>query len=138
MKEQVELNPGEIKLIFNETHKGKVYLSDLGMSSEDLVLSDGNMRFVVEVSNIENVQFSAVPTIQFEYEEIMDETHWITEFNGEVISDKLDHHGKSTVILLNRSKMETLLHRHENTMVIHADFPNKATLVPEKSYISIF
>ncbi len=79
-----------------------------------------------------------MPTIQFEYEEIMEETHWITEFNGEVISDKLDHHGKSTVILLNRAKMESLLHRHENTMVIHADFPNKATLVPEKSYISIF
>lgn len=135
MKDQIELNPGEIKLTFNEGHSGKVYLSDLGLTSEDLNLESGNMRFVIEVNNLNDAHFSAVPTIDFQYTEEMTETHWVCEFNGEVISDKLDHHGHATVILLNRKKIESLVQRHENTLVIHADFPAPATIDASKSFI---
>ena len=138
MKDQIELNPGEIKLTFNDKHKGKVYLSDLGLSAADLLLESGNMRFVMEINNLTEVNFSAVPTIEFQYKEIMEETHWVCDFNGETISDKLDHHGHATVILLNRNKIESLLQRHENTLIVHADFPASASIDPTKSFISIF
>lgn len=138
MKDQIELNPGEIKLTFNEGHSGKVYLSDLGLKSSDLTLESGNMRFVIEVNNLNDVHFSAVPTVEFQYTEEMKETHWVSEFNGQVISDKLDHHGHATVILLNRKKIEELVQRHENTLIVHADFPAPATIDPSKSYISLF
>ncbi len=138
MKDQVELNPGEIKLTFNEGHSGKVYLSDLGLKPSDLNLESGNMRFVIEIKNLSDVHFSAVPSIEFQYTEEMTETHWVCEFNGETISDKLDHHGHATVILLNRKKIEELVQRHENTMIVHADFPAPATIDPSKSSISLF
>jgi hypothetical protein len=138
MKDQVELNPGEIKLIFNESHRGKVYLADLGLIASDLSLESGNMRFVVEINNLTKVHFSAVPTIEFQYAENMSETHWQCDFNGETIADKLDHHGHATVILLNRNKIEDLVQRHENTLIVHADFPAPASIDPSKSYISLF
>lgn len=138
MKDQIELNPGEIKLTFNETHSGKVFLSDLGLKTSDLNLESGNMRFVIDMSNLSETKFSAVPTIEFQYTEEMKETHWVCEFNGETISDKLDHHGHATVILLNRKKLEGLVQRHENTMIVHADFPASATIDPSKSCISLF
>ena len=138
MKDQIELNPGEIKLTFNEGHSGKVYLKDLGLTASDLKLESGNLRFVIEVNNLTDVHFSAVPTIEFQYSENMSETHWVCDFKGETISDKLDHHGHATVILLNRKKIESLVQRHENTLIVHADFPAPASIDPSKSFISLF
>jgi hypothetical protein len=138
MKDQLELNQGEIKLTFNESHKGKVYLSDLGLTKEELELPAGLMRFVIEVQNLDLVHFAAVPTVEFTYTEEMGETHWQCDFNGKMIADKLDHHGHSTVILLKRKGIEELIQRHENTMIVHAEFPKAAVIDPEKSYIALF
>lgn len=138
MKDQLEINNGEVKLIFNESHSGKVYLSELGLKSVDMDLEAGLLRFVIDVQNLSEVHFAAVPTIEFAYTQEMGETHWQCEFNGEIISDKLDHHGHSTVILLKRNSLENLIQRHENTMIIHAEFPKPAMIDPEKSYIALF
>lgn len=138
MKDQLEINNGEVKLTFNEAHSGKVYLSELGLKPTDMDLEAGLLRFVIDVQNLSDVHFAAVPTIEFGYTQEMGETHWQCEFNGEVISDKLDHHGHSTVILLKRNSLENLIQRHENTMIIHAEFPKPAMIDPEKSYIALF
>ncbi|CAG5077408.1 hypothetical protein [Parvicella tangerina] len=138
MKDQLEINQGEIKLTFNESHKGKVYLSDLGLKSAGLDLEAGLLRFVIDIKNLDQVHFAAVPTIEFTYTEEMGETHWQCDFNGTMIADKLDHHGHSTVILLKRNGIEELIQRHENTMIVHAEFPKPAVIDPEKSYIALF
>lgn len=138
MKDQLEINQGEIKLTFNESHKGKVYLSDLGLKASDMDLEAGLLRFVIDIKNLNQVHFAAVPTVEFSYTEEMGETHWQCDFNGTMIADKLDHHGHSTVVLLKRDGIEDLIQRHENTMVIHAEFPKPAVIDPEKSYIALF
>lgn len=138
MKDQLDINVGEIKLTLNESHKGKIFLSDLGLSQSDMALDAGLLRFVIEVNNLDQVHFAGVPTVEFSYTEEMGETHWQCDFNGSIVSDKLDHHGHSTVILLNRKNLEALIQRHENTMVIHAEFPKPAVIDPEKSYIALF
>jgi len=138
MKDQIEINEGEIKLTINEKHEGKLYLSDLGLTSEDMKLESGLLRFVIEIKNVADSKFYAMPTIEFSYTEEMEETHWQCDFNGEVISDKNDHHGHSTIILLNRKKLEALLHRHDNKLVIHAEFPKPAVIDTKKSFLNLF
>ncbi len=138
MKDQIEINEGEIKLTINEKHEGKLYLSDLGLKPSDMELESGLLRFVIEIKNAAELKLYAMPTIEFSYTEDMGETHWQSEFNGEVISDKNDHHGHSTVILLNRKKLEALLHRHDNKLVIHAEFPKPAIIDTSKSYLNLF
>lgn len=68
----------------------------------------------------------------------MGETHWQCDFNSETILDKHDHYGSSSVILLNRNKMDNLLNRHVNEFVLHAEFPQAVQLVPCKSSVHFF
>ena len=138
MQDKIEVNQGEIKITFNEAHKGKIYLNEFGLTSENLHLEAGLLRLVLEIKNLDKVHFSAVPTLEFSYSQNMAETHWQVDFNGKMIADKLDHHGHSTVILLKRKGIEELIQRHENTLVVHAEFPESADLDADKSYISIF
>ncbi|WCC44422.1 hypothetical protein PJW08_11985 [Tenacibaculum finnmarkense] len=63
-----------------------------------------------------------MPVIELEYENNIKESGWIVEFNGENILEAKDHSGSKTVLLLNRNKMSKLVHRHENTLIIHGDF----------------
>lgn len=79
-----------------------------------------------------------MPTIFVQYVEEMEETHWQCDFNGETISDKLDHHGHSTLVLLNRSKLEKLEQHHENTLVLYAEFPKRVHLDAKESYVNFF
>lgn len=52
--------------------------------------------------------------------------------------DKTNHHGHSTVILLDRKKLTELEHRHENTLILHAEFPQTVNIDTEKSIINFF
>ncbi len=89
MSNQVELNPGEVKLIVNEAKQGKkLFLKDLGLHTEQLNLSDGNLRMVIEINNLDENHFGAVPTIHLTYTEDLGETLWQCEYNGEVVLDK--------------------------------------------------
>lgn len=66
------------------------------------------------------------------------ETHWQCDFNGTTVSDKIDHYGNSTVILLDRKKLSSLEHHHTNKLIIHAEFPKGISLLPAQSYINFF
>lgn len=138
MKESIELNQGEIKIELNATSKGKITFKDLGLTDDDLVMESGLLRLVFEIKEISANHFFKMPTIEVAYKEEVGETHWQCDYNNETILDKMDHHGHSTVILLSRKKLDELEHRHENTLVLHAEFPQKVHLKAADSYINIF
>ena len=135
----VEINQGEIKVIFNEQIGGKVTFKELGINDEDLVFDGGNVRLVFELgSKKSGLSYYQMPTIEVSYKEEMEETHWICDYNDKTILDKNDHHGHSTVMLLSRGKMTELEHHHENKLIIHADFPAPVHILSEDSYINFF
>jgi len=101
MAQTVEINQGEIKIKFNEVIKGKVSLKELGIEDSTISLESGLLRLVFDMEGIGEHQYFQVPTITIVYNEEVGETHWQCDFNGETIVDKTDHHGHSTVILLN-------------------------------------
>lgn len=138
MSETIEINEGEVKISFNSVKSGKISFSELGLKDEDLQLENGLLRLVFNLSNIGEHHYYQVPTIEIAYKEEVGETHWQCDFNGETLLDKMDHHGHSTVVLLNRDKMENLEHRHENSMVLHAEFPQEVHLDAANSYINLF
>ncbi|SOE20141.1 hypothetical protein SAMN06298216_0641 [Spirosomataceae bacterium TFI 002] len=138
MSQKIELNQGEIKIKFSSATSGKVSLKDLGLSDEDLAFESGLVRLVFDFEGIEELQYYKVPLLEFSYEEKMAETHWQCDFNGKTILDKIDHHGSSSIILLNRKTLSELEHRHENTLIVHAEFPEPAHIIAEKSFINFF
>jgi len=136
---KVEVRQGEVKVIFNEPVEGKVTFSDLGIKEDDFVSEGGNLRVVFELgSNKDGLSYYQVPTIEVSYKEDMSETGWQVEYNNETILDKADHGGSSTVMLLNRDKMEELEQHHENILIVHADFPSSVHVLTEDSYINFF
>lgn len=138
MKQEVEVNQGEVKISFNNPVSGKVSLAELGVEDSNLVVDGGFLRLRFELGKEGENHFFSMPTVEISYLENVSETHWQCEFNGEVILDKLDHHGKSTVILLNRDKLESLQQRHENTLIIHAEFPESVHVDPKNSFVQLF
>ncbi|MCB0478981.1 MAG: hypothetical protein KDC84_12510 [Crocinitomicaceae bacterium] len=138
MGELIELNQGEIKIKFTAPTSGKLTFADMGLKDEDLVLDGGLLRLVFDLEGIGEHNFFKMPTIEVAYAEEVGETHWQCDFNEETILDKMDHHGHSTVILLDRKKIESLEHRHENTLVVHAEFPQGVHLKAADSYVTLF
>jgi hypothetical protein len=138
MATQVEINPGEIQVKLNNPISGKVSFQELGISNDDLYLKGGLLRLVFNLKGIGEHSYFKVPTIEVSYEEEVGETRWVCEFNDETILDKKDHHGRSTVVLLNRNKISELEHRHENKLIVHAEFPTSVHLIAEKSFITLF
>ena len=134
----VELNQGEIKVNLNELSTGKLSFAELGIDNEGNNLDGGLLRLVFDLKGIAEHSYYQVPTIEVFYEENMSETHWVCEFNGKTILDKLDHHGHSTVLLLNRKVLSNLEQHHENVLIVHAEFPQSANLNIKKSYIHFF
>jgi hypothetical protein len=138
MGQIIEINQGEVAVKFTSPTKGKLNFRQLGMTDEQLVLDGGFLRLRFDMGGIGEHDYFAVPTIEVSYAENCAETHWQCEFNGETILDKMDHHGHSTVLLLNRKKLSELEHRHENELIVHAEFPEAVHLLTEESYINFF
>jgi hypothetical protein len=139
MHNQVEVNPGEVKVIMNEAVQGKkIFFNELGVSTEQLNVVGGNLRLVIEIHNLDENHFGTVPTVHLAYSEELGETVWQCEFNGQVVLDKKDHHGHSTVLLLNKTKLNAISQRHDNTLIIHGDFPSNTNLNAEESYLLLF
>jgi hypothetical protein len=135
----VDINQGEVKVIFKEVIPGKVSFRRLGLSDFDLTFNSGLIRMVFEMEETNgNRSFCHMPTIEVQYKEMMGETHWICEFNGKTILDKLDHQGRSTVMLMDRSKIVEEEHHHKNTLIMHAEFPQGVHLDAEASFIKFF
>lgn len=135
---KVELSQGEVKVKLTQLSKGKLSFSQLGIDNESISLESGLLRLVFDLSELGDYNYYQVPTIEVVYEENMSETLWVCEFNGKTILDKLDHHGHSTVLLLNRKVLSDLEQHHENILIVHAEFPQPANLNLEKSYIHFF
>ena len=93
---------------------------------------------VFDLENVGEHDYYQMPTIEVAYKETMGATHWQCDFNEETIADKIDHHGNSTVILLDRKKLSSLEHRHKNSLTLHAEFPKPVHLDCENSYINFF
>ncbi|SHJ42818.1 hypothetical protein SAMN04488007_0302 [Maribacter aquivivus] len=135
---KVEINQGEIKVKFNEPTSGKLSFEELGISNEGAKLESGLLRLVFDLEGIGEHDYYQVPTLELFYEENMSETHWVCEFNGKTILDKLDHYGHSTILLLNRDILSKLEQHHENVLIVHAEFPQPAKLNLKESSIRLF
>jgi hypothetical protein len=138
MSQTVQINQGEIYVKFTSPTPGKISFKDLGIEDNPFELKGGFLRMVFDFEGIGEHDYFKVPTIEVEYEEEMAETHWQCDFNEETILDKTDHHGHSTVVLLDRNKISSLEHHHENKLVLHAEFPETAHLKTDKCFINFF
>ncbi len=138
MSELVEVNQGEVKVNYPAILNGKTSLKALGFSDKDLEFESGLLRLVFNFEGISNHAYFKMPTIEISYKEEMYETHWQCDFNKETIVDKFDHHGHSTIILLNRNKLTELEQRHENELVVHAEFPQGVHILAGESYVNFF
>jgi hypothetical protein len=138
MGQLIEINEGEVLVKFTSPTAGKVTFKELGISNDQLSLEGGFLRLVFDLEGIGEHNYYAVPTVEVAYAENVGETHWQCDFNEETILDKMDHHGHSTVLLLDRKKISSLEHHHENKLIVHAEFPEPVHLDADKSYINIF
>jgi len=138
MGQTVELTQGEIKVGFDAPVSGKISLKELGLTNDQLDFEGGFLRLVFNLSGIGEHSYYQMPTIEFAYEENCSEIHWQCDFNEETILDTMDHHGHTSVLLLNRTKLESLEHRHENELVVHGEFPESVHISAENSYINFF
>jgi len=138
MGQLIEVNQGEVVVKFTSPTAGKISFADLGIKDEDMVLDGGFLRLKFDMEGIGEHDYYAVPTIEVAYKENCAETHWQCDFNGETILDKKDHHGNSTVMLLNRKKLSELEHHHENSLIVHAEFPEKVHIDTANSLINFF
>ncbi|MEO9532767.1 MAG: hypothetical protein ABJG68_17230 [Crocinitomicaceae bacterium] len=139
MKVQTEKNQGELKIIFEECPAGNISLSDLGINEEDLSFESGHIRFLFDFSKTNSFRkFYDTPTLRVEYHEAMAETHWQCDYNEKTILDKKDHHGHSTILLLNRKEIENLEHHHENKLIVHAEFPEAVHLKANETQLHFF
>ncbi len=134
----VEINPGEIKLSFQEAETGKLSFKDLGMENEGLNLESGLLRLVINLENVGEHHYYSMPTIEIAYNKNVAEIHWQCDFNGETILDKIDHHGSKSIILLDRDKLRELEHHHENELIIHGEFPEPVELLAADSSLTLF
>lgn len=138
MSFKTELNQGEIRVVFERPVSGAVTLTEMGLTEDELNFEGGLVRMVFSFERIEENHFYKMPTFEICYTEEMGETHWQCDFNEETILDKFDHHGRSTVVLLNRKKMSAQLNRHVNEFVLHAEFPKGVQLMADKSTVHFF
>lgn len=133
-----EINQGEIYVTLDKPMPGKVTLNQLGINEEDLLLKNGLLRLVIDMQGFREFPFYHVPTLEFSYAQETTETHWQCEFNGNTILDKLDHHGRSTVMLLARTVLKDFEKRHINKLIIHAEFPEPVQLLGNQSFVHLF
>jgi len=130
----VDITPGEIRIT---AVAGRNALQSLGLSDEQLKIEGGNIRLVFELGNMEGQHFFKNPTIEIAYHEHLGESTWVAEFNGENILEKTDHAGNATLLLLQRGKLEALLHRHENILIIHGDLPAQIGLNAANTFFNL-
>jgi hypothetical protein len=132
----IQSSEGEVKVAMTAENKGKISFEALGIKAGQIKIDGGFMRLVFDFDQFNADHFYAIPTLEVVYDKNVAETHWQCDFNGEMILDKTDNHGKSTVILLNRSKMVDLIHHHNNTLVVHGEFPENVKVDLERSLVN--
>ena len=137
MSQNIQVGEGEVKVAMSSESSGKVTFKELGIEKDQISVDGGFLRLVFDFGQFKEDGFYSVPTIEVAYDKNVAETHWQCDFNGETILDKMDNHGNSTVVLLNRNKMIEQLHHHNNTLVVHGEFPSSVNIDLENSYIHL-
>ncbi|MEZ4924035.1 MAG: hypothetical protein R2780_12760 [Crocinitomicaceae bacterium] len=138
MSQTAQINQGEILIKFTSPTPGKISFKDLGIQQDSVELDGGFLRMVFDFEGIGEHDYFKVPTIEVTYSEEVAETHWQCDFNDEMILDKTDHHGHSTVVLLDRNKISSLEHHHQNKLVLHAEFPQNVNVITGESFVNFF
>lgn len=138
MEQIIEVNQGEVQVKFNSPTVGKVSFKELGITEDSLVLDGGFLRLVFDLQGIGKYNYYSVPTIEIAYRENVGETHWQCEFNGNTILDKSDHHGNSTILLMDRNRLTSLKQHHENKLIVHGEFPESVHIDTANSFINLF
>lgn len=67
MKFRTELNPGEIRVVFEAPVSGVVAFSEMGLSEEDLNFEGGLIRMVFAFEKREEYRFFKMPTFEISY-----------------------------------------------------------------------
>jgi hypothetical protein len=138
MKEvTAEIQPGEIRITFAEPKAGKITFTELGLNDQTFVAKGGLMRLMVEMGQFGNHRFYHNPTVGLAYQTKEGPSDWHVEFNGVNVTDKSDHGGLSTLIMLDRKKLESLVHRHENNLVVHGELGDDAKLDLRMCFIQL-
>lgn len=133
----VQAGEGEVKVTLAANKGGKISFEELGIKQEQIKVNGGFLRMAFDFGQFSGEDFYAVPTVEIAYDKNVAETHWQCDFNGEMILDKMDNHGNSTVILLKRSEMADQLHHHNNLLVVHGEFPDNVNVDLKNSYIHL-
>lgn len=131
-------NRGELRISFENPTPGELTFESLGVTKTSADIDSGFIRIVFEMRQIKEDDLYKMPKIEIVYNESVAESRWVCEFNGEKLVDKIDHSGKATVLLLNRSKLENLIQHHENKLILHAEFSEEIELDLEKSNVVLF
>lgn len=131
-------NRGELRVTFEKSPEGRLSFSDMGMQEEAGDIDSGFIRLAFHMGQIEKDDLYKMPKIEIAYKESIHESHWIAEFNGEVILENTDHSGRKTVLLLNKKKMEDLIHHHQNRLIIHAEFSEEIDIDMDESNVVLF
>ena len=134
----VKVENGEVYIALNEPKSGKLSLNELGFVTDTYKLKGGFLRIVFDFEGVGAHEYYKVPTIEMTYDREVPNTHWICEFNGETLIDKVDHFGHSTIILLDRNRLSKLEQHHENKLILHAEFPQEASLLTRSSFVNFF
>lgn len=106
---------------------GKTMLATLGFSDKDLYVAGGNLRFVIQFDGLGGHLYHN-PTFEIVYHEKVKETTWQVELNGHLLLEKADPSGNSTLLMLNRKKMEEALKARNNEIIVRSDMPLDVTL----------
>ncbi len=138
MSVTTEFNAGEVKVVFTAPEAGKYTFEQLGIPPQQLETHGGFLRMNFDFSGIGEHRYYQVPTVEITYNKDVGETHWQCDFNESTILDKMDHHGHSTVLLLNRKKLSAAEHHHQNQLVVHGEFPEDVVISATDSYVRFF
>ncbi|WBX73196.1 hypothetical protein PG913_10005 [Tenacibaculum pacificus] len=125
---ELSTTEGQLEIVMEKPAFNKFSLKEAGLKEDSYTVEGGNLRLKIELGYIQDYRFYKMPVIELEYENNIKESGWIVEFNGENILEAKDHSGSKTVLLLNRNKMSKLVHRHENTLIIHGDFSEEVKI----------
>jgi len=136
METTIENYAGEVLVKFSSPLPGKITFKELGI--ENITTHGGFMRLVFDFEGIGEHHYYQMPTVEVTYNKDVAETHWQCDFNEATILDKTDHHGHSTVILMNRKKLSSLEHHHQNKLTVHGEFPEEVQIDLDSSYVNFF
>lgn len=128
------LADGQIQITMKQPVFDKFTLGCSGFGENTYQTIGGNVRIQINLGAIQDIHFYKMPIIELNYTNKIHESGWVVEFNGTNILEKTDHSGQATILLLNRKKMMELVHRHENTILIHGDFSEEVEIKKESSF----